>query len=83
MTTASSSLISYYVIKPAPQAVADMGNFLMTQQWFVDPERSFPPQSLGHELRPRGRQDRELRTAGSGSRAWAMKVAPARGWLPP
>ncbi len=28
--------ISYYVIKPAAEAVADLGNFLMTRQWFVD-----------------------------------------------
>jgi hypothetical protein len=33
--------ISYYVIKPAAQAVADMGNFLMTRQWFVDPNDPF------------------------------------------
>lgn len=33
--------ISYYVIKPAAQAVADMGNFLMTKQWFVDPNDPF------------------------------------------
>lgn len=33
--------ISYYVIKPAAQAVADMGNFLFTKQWFVDPNDPF------------------------------------------
>lgn len=33
--------ISYYVIKPAAQAVADLGNFLMTKQWFVDPNDPF------------------------------------------
>src|SRR5205085_5629336 len=33
--------ISYYVIKPAAQAVADMGNFLMTRQWFVDDKDPF------------------------------------------
>jgi hypothetical protein len=33
--------ISYYVIKPAAQAVADMGNFLMTKQWFVDDKDPF------------------------------------------
>jgi hypothetical protein len=29
------------VIKPSAQAVADMGNFLMTRQWFVDPNDPF------------------------------------------
>jgi hypothetical protein len=33
--------ISYYVIKPAAQAVADMGRFLTTRQWFVDPDDPF------------------------------------------
>ena len=33
--------ISYYVIKPSSQAVADMGNFLFTKQWFVDPNDPF------------------------------------------
>jgi len=33
--------ISYYVIKPAAQAVSDMGNFLMTKQWFDDPTDPF------------------------------------------
>jgi hypothetical protein len=33
--------ISYYVIKPASQAVSDLGNFLMTKQWFVDPNDPF------------------------------------------
>jgi len=33
--------INYYVIKPSTQAVADMGNFLFTKQWFVDPNDPF------------------------------------------
>lgn len=33
--------ISYYVIKPSAQAVADLGNFLFTKQWFVDPNDPF------------------------------------------
>ena len=33
--------ISYYIIKPAAQAVADLGNFLMTKQWFDDPNDYF------------------------------------------
>ncbi len=33
--------INYYVIKPAAQAVADLGHFLMTRQWFVNPDDPF------------------------------------------
>jgi hypothetical protein len=33
--------IHYRVIKPAQQAVADMGRFLTTQQWFDDPNDHF------------------------------------------
>ena len=37
----SKQSISYYVIKPSAQAVADLGNFLMTKQWFEDPNDPF------------------------------------------
>jgi hypothetical protein len=37
----SKQSISYYVTKPASQAVADLGNFLMNKQWFVDPNDPF------------------------------------------
>jgi len=33
--------IHYYVIKPAAQVVEDMGNFLMTKQWYVNPNDPF------------------------------------------
>jgi len=33
--------ISYAVIKPASAAVADLGNFLFTRQWYVDPSDPF------------------------------------------
>jgi hypothetical protein len=33
--------ICYDVIKPEAQAVADLGNFLFTKQWFVDPNDPF------------------------------------------
>ncbi|HWR36811.1 MAG TPA: DUF5695 domain-containing protein [Clostridia bacterium] len=33
--------IQYFVTKPHQQAVADMGNFLTTKQWFVDPKDPF------------------------------------------
>lgn len=37
----STQSISYYVTKPASQAVADLGNFLFTRQWFDDPHDPF------------------------------------------
>ncbi|MGH9530570.1 MAG: DUF5695 domain-containing protein, partial [Terriglobales bacterium] len=33
--------IHYFVIKPETQVVADMGHFLTTKQWFVDPNDPF------------------------------------------
>lgn len=33
--------VHYYVIKPAAEAVADLGNFLFNEQWFVDPDDPF------------------------------------------
>jgi len=33
--------INYYVTKPSSEAVADLGNFLTTRQWFVDPNDPF------------------------------------------
>lgn len=33
--------IGYFVIKPEQQAVTDLGNFLTTKQWFVDPKDPF------------------------------------------
>ncbi len=37
----STQSISYYVIKTSAQAVADLGNFLFTRQWFDDPADPF------------------------------------------
>ncbi len=37
----STQSIHYYVTKPSSQAVADMGNFLFTRQWFDDPNDPF------------------------------------------
>ncbi len=37
----SKQSISYYVIKPEAQAVADLGHFLFTKQWFNDPNDPF------------------------------------------
>jgi len=33
--------INYFVIKPEAQVVSDLGNFLTTKQWFVDPKDPF------------------------------------------
>jgi hypothetical protein len=33
--------VQYFVIKPAAEAVADMGHFLMTKQWFADTNDPF------------------------------------------
>ncbi len=33
--------INYFVIKPESQVVSDLGHFLMTKQWFVDPNDPF------------------------------------------
>ena len=33
--------VNYYVIKPSVQAVADLGNFLLTKQWYVNPDDPF------------------------------------------
>jgi len=37
----SKQSVHYYVTKPAAQAVADLGNFLFTKQWFVDDNDPF------------------------------------------
>lgn len=37
----STQSISYYVIKPSTEAVADLGNFLFTKQWFDDQNDPF------------------------------------------
>jgi hypothetical protein len=37
----STQSISYYVTKPSTEAVADLGNFLFTKQWFDDPNDPF------------------------------------------
>ena len=37
----STQSIHYYVTKPSAQAVADLGNFLFTRQWFDNPNDPF------------------------------------------
>jgi hypothetical protein len=76
--------ISYYVIKPSVDAVADLGDFLMTKQWFVDPndpfKRSPSVMSYDRELNKIVSQDSRVWIAGlgdeGGSGSWlaaAMK----------
>ena len=76
--------ISYYVIKPSAQAVADMGNFLFTRQWFDDPndpfQRSPSVMSYDRETNQIVTQDSRVWIAGlgdeGGSGSWlaaAMK----------
>ncbi len=77
--------ISYYIIKPSLQAVADLGNFLFTKQWFVDPDdhfkRSPSVMSYDHEEDKIVVQDSRAWIAGlgdeGGSGSWlaaAMKL---------
>jgi hypothetical protein len=37
----TNQALSYYVTKPAAQAVTDLGNFLFTRQWYVNPGDPF------------------------------------------
>ena len=71
--------VSYYVTKPAARAVADMGRFLMTRQWFVDPHDPFrrSPSVMSY--------DREAdRIVTQDSRAWIAGLGDEGGsgsWL--
>jgi hypothetical protein len=76
--------ISCYVIKPAAQAVADLGHFLFTKQWFDDPadpfHRSPSVMSYDREANRLVEQDSRVWIAGlgdeGGSGSWlaaAMK----------
>ncbi len=61
----SVQAIHYLVIKPVQQAVSDMGHFLTTKQWFVDPQDPFhrSPSVMSY--------DRELnRIVTQDSRVW-------------
>jgi hypothetical protein len=60
--------INYFVIKPEAAAVADLGNFLATKQWFVDPKdpfhRSFSPMTYDREANRIVTQDNRVWIAG-------------------
>ena len=71
----SVQAIHYLVIKPARQAVADMGHFLTTKQWFVDPQdpfhRSPSVMSYDRELNRIVTQDSRVWIAGLGDEGGA------------
>ncbi|RYX82650.1 hypothetical protein EON83_18295 [bacterium] len=71
--------VSYYVTKPAVQAVADLGNFSMTKQWFVDPNDPFgrSPSVMSYD-----REDNKI--VAQDSRAWIAGLGDEGGsgsWL--
>ena len=71
--------ISYMVIKPEAEAVADLGHFLTTKQWFVDPSDPFhrSPSAISY--------DREVnRQVTQDSRVWIAGLSDEAGagsWL--
>jgi hypothetical protein len=74
--------INYFVMKPASQAVADMGRFMTTKQWFVDPKdpfhRSPSVMSYDRETNQIVMQDSRVWIAGlgdeGGSGGWVAAV---------
>jgi hypothetical protein len=74
--------IQYFVIKPQAVAVKDMGQFLMTKQWYVDPtdpfKRSPSVMSYDRELDKIVMQDSRVWIAGlgdeGGSGAWLTAI---------
>jgi Family of unknown function (DUF5695) len=67
--------ISYFVIKPETEAVADLGHFLTTKQWFVDSEdpfhRSPSVMSYDRETNQIVKQDSRVWIAGLGDEGGA------------
>jgi Family of unknown function (DUF5695) len=74
--------IQYFVVKPAAQAVADVGSFLTTKQWFVDPKdpfhRSPSVMSYDRETSQVAMQDSRVWIAGlsdeGGAGSWLASV---------
>jgi len=74
--------IQYFVIKPAAEAVADMGHFLMTKQWFADTNDPFQraPSAITYDREANGPvlQDSRVWIAGlsdeGGAGAWLSAV---------
>jgi hypothetical protein len=67
--------IPYFVTKPESQAVADLGNFLTTKQWFVDPNDPFhrSPSAITYDrdLKQQVTQDGRAWIAGLGDEGGA------------
>jgi hypothetical protein len=74
--------IQYFVMKPAADAVADMGHFLMTKQWFADASDPFQraPSAITYDRETNGPvlQDSRVWIAGlsdeGGAGAWLSAV---------
>jgi Family of unknown function (DUF5695) len=74
--------INYFTIKPEAEAVADMGHFLTTKQWFVDPKdpfhRSPSPMSYDRETNQIVTQDSRVWIAGlsdeGGAGSWLATI---------
>jgi hypothetical protein len=85
----SVQTIQYFVIKPASQAVADMGHFLTNRQWFVDAKdpfhRSPSVMTYDRELNQIVTQDSRVWIAGLGDEggggAWLAAVM--KEWVQP
>jgi hypothetical protein len=85
----SVQTIQYFVIKPASQAVADMGHFLTNRQWFVDAKdpfhRSPSVMTYDRELNQIVMQDSRVWIAGLGDEggggAWLSAVM--KEWVQP
>jgi len=78
----SVQTIQYFVIKPESQAVADMGHFLTTKQWYVDPNDPFhrgpSVMTYDHEADQIVMQDNRVWIAGLGDEggggAWLSTI---------
>ncbi|HEX7961721.1 MAG TPA: DUF5695 domain-containing protein [Terriglobales bacterium] len=75
----SEQTIHYFITKPAVQTVADLGHFLTTRQWFVDPNDPF------HRSPSAMTYDRELnQIVTQDSRVWIAGLSDEGGagsWL--
>lgn len=78
----SVQTVHYFVTKPAAEAVADMGRFLTTKQWFDDPNDPFKRgpsiMSYDNEVGDVVRQDERVWIAGlsdeGGAGAWLAAI---------
>lgn len=71
--------IHYYAIKPAENAVADLGNFLFTRQWFENPSDPF---KRNHSIMSYDRETNKI--VEQDSRAWIAGLGDEGGsgsWL--